>query len=188
MTQAAPILETPRLILRPLELADAPAVQRIFPQWEVVQYLNSLVPWPYPADGAESFIRELELPAMEAGTEWHWSIRPRQEPQRLIGCISLSDGEDNNRGFWLDPAWQGQGLMTEASDKVTDFWFETLGRSTLRIPKAIANPASRRISEKSGMRVIATGEADFVSGRLPQETWEITREEWRTRRNQTAGG
>lgn len=27
--------------------------------------------------------------------------------------------------------------------------------------------ASRRISEKSGMRVMSTGEEDFVSGRLP---------------------
>jgi RimJ/RimL family protein N-acetyltransferase len=30
-------------------------------------------------------------------------------PEQLIGLITLSDQADNNRGFWLDPAWQRQG-------------------------------------------------------------------------------
>ena len=47
-----PVLETERLILRPLREADASAVQRRFPQWEVVQYLHDEVPWPYPDNGA----------------------------------------------------------------------------------------------------------------------------------------
>jgi RimJ/RimL family protein N-acetyltransferase len=47
------------------------------------------------------------------------------------------------------------------------------------VPKAVANAGSRRISEKQGMRVIATEDRDYVSGRLPSEIWEITAEEWR---------
>gem|GEM_PF-4771929 len=50
-----PTLETARLALRPVEMADAPAIQRLFPQWEIVRHLNAGVPWPYPEDGAESF-------------------------------------------------------------------------------------------------------------------------------------
>ena len=50
-----PIIETPRLLLKPTELKDAEQVQRIFPVWEIVRYLNSAVPWPYPPDGAEVF-------------------------------------------------------------------------------------------------------------------------------------
>jgi RimJ/RimL family protein N-acetyltransferase len=53
----------------------------------------------------------------------------------------------------------------------------------LRAPKAIANEGSRRISEKQGMRIISTGESDYVSGRLPSEIWEITAEEWRARKS-----
>jgi ribosomal-protein-alanine N-acetyltransferase len=182
MTKAVPILETRRLLLRPLELADADAVQALFPRWEIVRFLNDRIPWPYPADGALTFIRDLALPAVAAGEAWHWSIRPKSEPGRLIGCINLSLGAEDNRGFWLDPAWQGQGLMTEAADVVTDFWFGELGQETLRIPKALANEASRRISVSSGMRVIASGESDYVGGRLPSETWELTREEWLARK------
>jgi hypothetical protein len=32
------------------------------------------------------------------------------------------------------------------------------------------------------MRVMATTERDYVSGRLPAEIWEITAEEWRAKR------
>jgi ribosomal-protein-alanine N-acetyltransferase len=181
MASEIPILETPRLILRPLELADADAVQSLFPQWEIVRFLGRHIPWPYPPDGALTFIRDKALPAMIQGTEWYWSIRPRIALERLIGVISLMDEPDNNRGFWLDPAWQGKGLMSEASLAVTEFWFETLGRPVLRVPKAIANVPSRRISESNGMRVIETAERDYVSGRFPAELWELTREEWRRR-------
>jgi RimJ/RimL family protein N-acetyltransferase len=72
--------------------------------------------------------------------------------------------------------------MTEAVVAVNDYWFDVLGFAVLRAPKAVANIASRRISEKTGMRIVATQEDDYVSGRLPGEIWEITAEEWRTKR------
>ena len=181
MTAEIPTIATPRLMLRPLQLSDASAVQALFPRWEIVQFMASHIPWPYPADGALTFIRDMALPAMQQGAEWHWSIRPKSAPEQLIGVVSLMDKPDNNRGFWLDLAWQGQGLMLEASSAVTDYWFETLGRTVLRVPKAVANVRSRRISERTGMRVIKTEERDYVSGRFPAEVWEITRDEWHNR-------
>jgi hypothetical protein len=65
-------LETARLILRPLEISDAKEVQVLFPQWEIVRYLASRVPWPYPSDGAYKFYRDVALPAIDRGEEWHW--------------------------------------------------------------------------------------------------------------------
>ncbi|MDR6609399.1 GNAT family N-acetyltransferase [Pseudomonas synxantha] len=177
-----PTLYTERLILRPLELADADAIQQHFPHWEVVRYLNALVPWPYPADGALTYLRDNALPAIARGEEWHWSIRLKSAPEQLIGNISLMSEQDNNRGFWLGPKWQGQGLMTEASAAVTEYWFNTLGRIVLRVPKAVPNIGSRRLSERTGMRLIRTDEGSFVSGNFPLEVWEITREEWSLRR------
>jgi [ribosomal protein S5]-alanine N-acetyltransferase len=53
-----PILETARLRLRPLQLEDAPAVQRLFPRWEIVRWLDAVVPWPYPEDGARIHLRD----------------------------------------------------------------------------------------------------------------------------------
>jgi len=177
-----PQLETRRLILRPLQLADAEMTQRLFPHWEVVKFLANLVPWPYPEDAALTYYREMALPAIERGDEWHWSIRLKEDPDQLIGCIALLRAENNNRGFWLGLPWQGRGFMTEAAERVTDFWFNDLGFPVLRVPKAIRNEASRHISERSGMRVVAQFKKSYVIGELESELWEVTAEEWRARR------
>jgi RimJ/RimL family protein N-acetyltransferase len=180
-----PILETPRLILRPLELADAGPAQILFPQWEIVRYLTKVVPWPYPTDGAYTYYRDVALAAVERGDEWAWTLRLKSNPDQMVGAISVFRGETDNRGFWLGLPWQRQGLMSEACDIVTDHWFEVLRFPLLRVPKAIANTGSRRISEKQGMRVIAREERDYVSGRFPTEIWEITAKERRSRTHQS---
>ena len=181
-----PTLETERLILRPLELADAEQVQPLFAQWEVVKFLNSKVPWPFPADGAYRYYRDIALPAMERGEEWHWTLRLKTGPAVVIGAIGLFR-VDIHRGFWLGIPWHGQGLMTEAAFAVTDFWFEVLGFPALRTAKAVENTGSRRISEKIGRRVVEMKESEYVSGSLPTEVWEITADERRQQRARPDG-
>jgi len=176
-------LTTERLILRPLQLSDADQAQRLFPQWEIVKYLNAKVPWPFPADGVLTFYRDVSFPAIERGDEWHWTLRLKNAPDELIGAISLHRGDQINRGFWLSQPWQGKGLMTEAVCATNDFWFDVLGFDVLRAPKAAENIASRRISEKTGMRIVATCESEYVCGRLLTEMWEITADEWHAKRH-----
>ncbi|WP_156292409.1 GNAT family N-acetyltransferase [Serratia oryzae] len=175
---AIPVLKTHRLILQPLELSDSADIQRLFPHWEIVKYITHQVPWPYPEGAARQFIQEVALPNMAKGSGWYWSIRLKADARHLIGVINLCDPPNANRGFWLTPEWQHHGLMSEASAAVTDFWFNQLGKPVLRVPKAKGNLASRRISERSGMRVIATQWADFVGGHMESEIWEITKDEW----------
>lgn len=177
-----PLLETERLLLKPLVLEDAAQVQPLFGVWEVVQFLNDRVPWPFPEDGAYTYYRDVALPAMERGDEWHWTLRLKDAPERIIGAIGLMRSEANNRGFWLGVPWREQGLMTEAVEAVTAFWFETLGFDVLRAPKASGNKGSVRISERTGMRLEAHHEAGFVCGQQPAETWVMTRAEWRARK------
>jgi [ribosomal protein S5]-alanine N-acetyltransferase len=171
--------ETERLILRPLALEDAKQIQQIFPHWEVVRYLLNIVPWPYPPNGAQFYLEEIALPAMERGEEFHWTLRLKSEPECVIGVISLKTNEEDHRGFWLGIPWQRRGLMSEAAAWANDFWFEALGRPLLRVDKAASNEASRSISEKQGMCLVGMHEKDYVAGRLPSETWQITAEEWR---------
>jgi ribosomal-protein-alanine N-acetyltransferase len=176
-----PAIETPRLLLCPLTLADAAQVQILFPHWEIVRYLTTDVPWPYPPDGAHRFFRDVALPAMKRGEAWHWTLRLKTAPKKVIGGIGLMTRAENNRGFWIVPSCQRKGLMTEATEAVTEFWFDTLGFPLMRVQKAAANAASRRISEKNGMRLVGTIARDYVAGHLPTEIWEISAEEWRAR-------
>lgn len=171
--------ETRRLLLRPLEVADATQIQATFPQWEIVRFLLNRVPWPYPPDGALQHLRDVALPAMARGDQWTWTLRLKSAPRKVVGIITLVRGNENNRGFWLAPSHHGKGLMTEACEWANDFWFDVLGMPVLRVSKAVANTASRRISEKHGMRIVGESENDYVSGRLPSEIWELTSEEWR---------
>ena len=173
-----PELHTPRLVLKALQIEDAEQIQRIFPQWEVVRYLNSSVPWPYPSNGALGYCRDIAIPAIERGDEWHWTLRLKTAPNELIGAICLNKGDRVNRGFWLAPPWQNQGLMTEAVVATNEYWFDDLGFEFLRVHKAVLNAASRRISEKTGMRLTGVEEHNFVSGKLLAEIWEITADEW----------
>jgi RimJ/RimL family protein N-acetyltransferase len=182
-----PVLNSRRLVLRPLQPDDAEDIQREFPHWEIVRLMTSQIPWPYPDGAALEFINNVALPAMAAGNGWFWSIRRLEDQRHLIGVINLSLGDNSNRGFWLAQQWQRQGLMTEASQSVTDFWFNVLGQAVLRVPKAKDNLASRRISEQNGMRVVATQENDYIGGRMLTEIWQITRAEWNARRDMTKG-
>ena len=97
-----PRLETERLVLRPLRLGDVPAIQRHFAHWEMVRHLVARVPWPYPADGAETNVREC-LAKRERGEQFYWAITLKGGGDELIGRIDLRPdaGVGAMRGFWL---------------------------------------------------------------------------------------
>ena len=173
-----PTLTTDRLLLKPLIEEDAGQIQQYYPRWEIVRYMVASVPWPYPDDGAEYYVKNVALPDIAKGKAWFWTIRTLKAPQELIGLICLYDVEDNNRGFWLSPEHQGQGYMREASIAATDYWFNVLNKPVLRAPKAALNTRSQRISTSSGMRLIRTEKKEYVCGVLDSELWEITQEEW----------
>ena len=178
-----PVLHTPRLVLRPVRSKDAPVIQKRFPQWEVVRWLDARVPWPYPADGATTFVTAC-LEEMARGEKAHWAIVPRQGPADLIGLINLwpDDGVNRNqRGFWLDPAWQQQGLMTEAADRVTDYAFRALGWPCLWLTNAQDNHASRRIKEKQGARLDDLMIGHHVGGTGTVMVWQLMRDDWLAR-------
>ena len=177
-----PVFRTERLILRPVAPADIPRIQELFPHWEIVRFLNARVPWPYPEDGALQFYRNVVFPAVEHGDKWIWAICPKEAPDSLIGVVELRAGRDEHRGFWLGLPWQGRGIMTEACEPVTEFWFNVLGQPRLVVGKAVANTASSRVSVKQNATLLRIEERDYVSGRLPTEVWELTRDDWNGRK------
>lgn len=183
MLPPTPTLETERLILRPLEERDVAATQRIFPQWEVVKNLLAKVPWPYPDDGAATNMADC-LAKRARGEQFYWAITEKGGDDELIGRIDLRPdaGDHEMRGFWLDPAHQGRGLMTEAADAITDFALVELGWPHLWVTNAAANAASHRIKEKQGFELVEVRRDQFVKGEDDKEIWLLTREAWLERR------
>src|SRR6185369_1593627 len=84
-----PVLETPRLILRPIAERDVEPTQRRFPKWEIVKHLHSpQTPWPYPADGAATNMADV-LAKMARGEKSVWAITLKGGDDELIGRIDL---------------------------------------------------------------------------------------------------
>jgi RimJ/RimL family protein N-acetyltransferase len=183
-----PVLETRRLILRPPRESDTPAMQRRFPHWEIVRYLHNEVPWPYPEDGCAHFM-VLTLRQLARGEKSAWAIVPKDGPDELIGRIDLwaDDGEKRDqRGFWLDPAFWGRGLMTEAADRVTEYALIELGWPRLWLSNAEINVASHRVKEKQGATIVGRTPRTYVYGDGVKVTWLLTREAWLAHRGDPA--
>lgn len=171
-----PILETKRLILRPITIEDAPAYQRHFNNWNVIQHMGS-VPWPYPDDGALGFIETSMLPRMDRGEAHIWAITLKGTDE-LIGVMEFRTqaNEDGHRGFWLAEQYWGQGLMSEAVAVVNDFVFDVLGYEELIETNAENNAASRALKKIGQAQLIEKIKKTTSDGRkCVSEVWRIRR-------------
>lgn len=175
-----PTLQSPRLILRPVTLDDAPSIQRHFGCWEVIQHLSSAVPWPYPDDGAETFLRDVCLPKMASGAAMVWGLVLKEGPDEVVGLLDYHQEDEGmgHRGFWLAPHLHGNGYMTEAVTCFQDFLFFELGVERIVVLNARTNAKSRRIKEKTGARFIDEVPIPHRSGDGIGQRWEVTREAW----------
>ena len=176
-----PTLQTARLVLRPLALSDAPDIQRHFNNWNIIRHLARVVPWPYPDDGAETFIK-FQLEKIAAGEEiYQWVLTLRSGDGEAIGNIHFrprAESAKGNRGFWLAEPYWNQGLMTEAIVAVNDFAFTTLGLDSYYVCNAATNVASRRVKQKTGAEFVGYVELAHHEGQSRSERWRVTRENW----------
>ncbi|NCO22882.1 MAG: GNAT family N-acetyltransferase, partial [Rhodobacterales bacterium] len=162
-------LHTMRLVLRPPELGDAPALADGIGNYDVVRWLGR-ISYPYDIGAADRFIA-----GAEAGRTWVIT-----EQGALIGGISA----DAELGFWLArPAW-GRGLATEACDAVLDAWFADPGQSALPASHFVGNDRSARVLIKQGFRY--TGKRPVMARALGQEVTSaslmLDRADWQARR------
>lgn len=174
-------LSTARLHLRGVRLADIPAIQKNFDDYDIIRHLSAVVPWPFPAHGAKDFVESV-LP-LQGQDRWVWGLFLKTAPAEMIGNVDLRRKQGENRGFWLARRFWGQGLMTEATGAVTDYAFSALGFETLILCNAVGNIHSRRIKEKAGATFLRVEPAAFVDPALTQhEVWELRRTAWAARR------
>lgn len=175
-----PSILTPRLLLRPFELSDAPVVQRLAGAREVAATVSS-IQHPYPDGAAEMWI-STHVPGFDAGEELTEAIT-RQSDGVLIGAISLMMAPAHQRaelGYWIGVPYWGQNYCTEAARALVDYGFGELGLRRIFARHFGSNPASGRVMQKVGMRLEGIlRQHDLKWGRVEDDVYYgLLREEW----------
>jgi len=144
------IIETTRLTLRPLLMADAEAIFTEYAQdVEVTKYMT----WRPHKDIEETrdFVKRCVL-AWEDGSTYPWAIT-RKEDWRLIGMIeSRIKGFSMDIGYVLAKTHWGRGYMPEAAQSVIDWGLAQDGIFRVWALCDVDNLASARVMEKIGMQ------------------------------------
>jgi ribosomal-protein-alanine N-acetyltransferase len=159
------IVETARLILRDFAMSDWEALNAIVSDPDVTRYMHF-------AHWDEEKRRQWLLRMVQEASRphpWHdnWALTLRSSGQ-LIGWLfigaSREAAEQGTRGcgYAVAPRCWGQGFMTEALRAAFTYELRALGVQRLVADCEVANAASARVLQKSGMTSIGTFyDADF---------------------------
>lgn len=147
-----PILETSRLILRPMKMSDArdlyayasdPQVSRHV-MWDAHEHISQ----------SRQFLRAA-IRQYRRGLPSSFAIALK-ESGRMIGTIGFmwvnTDHKSAEVGYSLSRDYWNQGYMTEALRAVIAFGFDTLRLNRIEAQYDTENPASGRVMAHVGMQ------------------------------------
>ena len=151
-----PELETERLILKKIVMANANDMYAYASLSEVTKYLL----WsPHlNIDETKGYIEYIQR-EYRKGNYADWGITLKSTGV-FIGTIGFADIDTrNNRGeigYVLNPAYHGRGFMTEAIQAVLKIAFAYLGLRRVQARIMAGNVASERLVERIGFRYEGT--------------------------------
>ena len=152
------MIKTKRLIIRRFVSNDAQDVYECCNDFDMVKTTLGL-PWPYTLEMAESWIPKLKQ-REEEGSSYEFAICFKENPEKIIGCIALTDVHPKAKraelGYWVNKNLWKQGIATEAAKAMIEFGFKELGLHSIIARYFDINPASGRVMEKSGMKYVGT--------------------------------
>jgi RimJ/RimL family protein N-acetyltransferase len=154
-------LQTPRLVLRPIALADWQAIHR---------YMSDPIVTRWLPEGTLDEAQTQAFAQKNAGRSARALAVVERESGQLVGHLVFHPwfGRATHEIGWvISPGQQGRGYATEGAGALLDFAFSALGCHRMVATCQPENVASWRVMEKLGMR----REAHFRQG-LYQETGE----------------
>lgn len=167
------ILETQRLILRPLTIADAQAEF----VWLSDPTVNRFMPYNLytSVEQAEAWLRTVE----QCEDEYHFGF-VRKEDGLLIGAGSIGPDTEDIPGAWCfgynlrRDCWN-RGYATEATRAMIEFAHRTFGVKDFCANHAVDNPASGRVMEKVGCTFHHDSEYSTFDGlqTFPAKVWAL---------------
>ncbi len=172
-----PVLETPRLIMRPPHREDIEDLAFIGNNREIAE-MTSRMPHPYSKDDALAFIESFESGRYEGCI---YAIT-QTDSGRLIGMGAV---ENRKRfggleiGYWLGKPYWGRGFATEAASALVDLAFRVTETDCVYAACRTNNPASRAVLRKQGFNFVGLDEMNsLAAGIVPIERHCLERDIW----------
>ena len=146
------ILETPRLIMRPLRESDAAALSAYRSDPLVARYQNWTT--PYTLEQARAFIATAS--SQEQVGEWCQLALERKTVAGIIGDCAFRrwscDKQQAEIAFTLAREWQHQGYANEAVGRLLEYLFAELGLHRVTARCDDENYPSINVLERLGLR------------------------------------
>lgn len=162
------VIETERLILRPLRRSDA-GLLNIYAADERVARMTRTIPHPLPPGASEALIQRASVDDRDEDI-WVMDGSPtgRAELMGLIG-VERMDREQSEVGYWVAPAFWNTGLASEAVAALV----ETNPQSNQTMFASVFqdNPASARVLTNTGFEYLGDAEAFSVARGATVPTW-----------------
>jgi ribosomal-protein-alanine N-acetyltransferase len=145
-----PVINTPRLTMRALSLADAEAAFAMRSDPEVMKYIDR--PPAKSIDEAISWINLIyDLYQKNEGVLWALSLHGNHN---MIGSIGIWQIDKVNHraeiGYMLSTQHQGKGYLQEALIEAIKYAFEGIGLHSIEANLNPANQASIKLLERTG--------------------------------------
>lgn len=146
-------IETPRLIIRPVQLGDAIPLNK-----SLNNSLSLLQKWqPWAQDPSLKTTQDFIQRGVFAWDS-HWvedfpMVVIHKAEKKIIGASGYNDRSSPSQGlyeigYWLDIDYQGQGLVTEYVNALTRYALEALDAKTVLIYMKIDNIKSANVAKR----------------------------------------
>ena len=145
-------IKTARLLLRPLEQTDIPAIVRLAGAREIAS-MTANIPHPYTEQDARDFLARASE-EFRSGRSLSFAVCI-SAARELCGGVGLNITPAHQRaelGYWIGAPFWGNGFATEAARAVVVFGFQTLALHRIYAFHFAGNAASGRVLQKIGMR------------------------------------
>ena len=169
-----PVVETERLVLRPLRRSDKGLLEHYAGDARVANMTKS-IPHPLPPGAAEAFIERAHVPTRREDV---WALDgTRAGLGELVGVMGLVRMEgtpgQSEIGYWIAPAFWNTGLASEALAALLAANPHDAG--TIFASVFQDNPISARVLTNAGFEYLGDAEAFSVSRGATVQTWTYLR-------------
>lgn len=165
---AQAVIDSPRMLLRPLRPSDA-GLLNMYASDRRVAEMTSQIPHPLPPGSTEAFIQQAMKPDR---TEFVWAMDATSKGgAELMGVISLQQMDRNQSeiGYWVAPNMWNTGFASEAVHALVGA--NPLGNQTIFASVFQDNPGSARVLTNAGFDYLGDAEAYSVARAAKVATW-----------------